>query len=530
MWIELTEAVGGRAWRDHGLRKGASHKYIRRVPKPGGGYRYYYRATGATRAVGADLVPGAKFNLSHDGQAGHFEVVRRAGNQVVLRHDESGGTMTVDAGDLGDLLKREHADIVGAAQARAKRDLEAARKHGSPKQIARQEARAKRLGVGVGADLAAQAQDIATRIAEGEAVRGVALVVRGKKGTISGTVDGVKIRGFVQGPTVFVDIGEGADKVRGVAKTKSGRPPRPFRPSRPPLSKRASTEAAMLKPAQVAGIMRDRPSIPGPYTDPTQSDLDEFRRGLADPQSDASRAVAEIDGPSASIIDAFKDYWTTRRTDLVRSTFPKVTQFAKDRAMRAKHVDPADLDAWRSRPGHTVIEQAPNVIAGDFDAPGASAVGAAGVGATLRTYRTGAEIPAGRVAGKRIVQAPDGARRVEYLVKTRGKAAQAKYDRGAALQDAASPTAGVPAVASALERFAAAAGGDWQVERGAASPDLGHVFLRSPKAGREFVFEVRGFGPNAVREKEIGTPGVAGEDVHGPTAVESAVSAAKGRR
>ncbi|MCA9544106.1 MAG: hypothetical protein KC613_06935 [Myxococcales bacterium] len=144
--IELSEAAGLAAWRAQGLRKGAGHKYIRRVPKPGGGYRYYYRTAGVTRGVGADLVPGAKFKLTHEGQPGHFEVVRRAGDRVVLKHDESGASMTVSAEALGDLLKREHASVVNTAKERLKRDIEAARKHGSPKQIARLEAQARRFG------------------------------------------------------------------------------------------------------------------------------------------------------------------------------------------------------------------------------------------------------------------------------------------------------------------------------------------------------------------------------------------------
>lgn len=143
MWIELSTAVGSTVW----LRKGRTHKYIRRVPKPGGGYRYYYKTSGVTRAVGADLKPGAKFKLSHQGEAGHFEVTERNGDFVTLRHDESGGTMQVSARELGDLLHREHADVVQAQRARTKQRLEAARKHGTAKQIARLEAEAKRFGV-----------------------------------------------------------------------------------------------------------------------------------------------------------------------------------------------------------------------------------------------------------------------------------------------------------------------------------------------------------------------------------------------
>ena len=142
--VELSEAIGALMW---GLRKGAGHKYIRRVPKAGGGYRYYYRVSGVTRDVGADLQAGAKFRLTHDGQEGHFEVTGRSGDRVTLRHDESGGTMTVSASELGALLHREHADVVTAKRKAVARDLAQARKTGSAKQIARLEAEAKRHGV-----------------------------------------------------------------------------------------------------------------------------------------------------------------------------------------------------------------------------------------------------------------------------------------------------------------------------------------------------------------------------------------------
>ena len=137
--VEMAEALGR-------LVKGAGHKYIRRVPKPGGGYRYYYRVSGVTRDVSADLQPGAKFRLEHAGQAGHFEVISRDGDRVRLRHDESGGEMIVGAAALGDLLHREHADVVRERRAKIKRDIAAARVHGTAKQVQRLEAEAKRHG------------------------------------------------------------------------------------------------------------------------------------------------------------------------------------------------------------------------------------------------------------------------------------------------------------------------------------------------------------------------------------------------
>jgi len=65
MWFELSEEVGAAAW----LRKGRTHKYVRRVPKPGGGYRYYYR-TGKRPIAEQDRdAKGQKFDLTHLEQA-----------------------------------------------------------------------------------------------------------------------------------------------------------------------------------------------------------------------------------------------------------------------------------------------------------------------------------------------------------------------------------------------------------------------------------------------------------------------------
>jgi hypothetical protein len=141
------------------LEKGAGHKYIRRVPKTGGGYRYYYKVAGVTRDVGADLVQGAAFKLAADGKEGHFQVTGRDGDKVTLRHDESGKEMTVDAKALGAMLQREHAEVVGAKREAIKREIAQAEKTGTPKQRERLKAEAERLGV----DAEAEAEKPAKR-------------------------------------------------------------------------------------------------------------------------------------------------------------------------------------------------------------------------------------------------------------------------------------------------------------------------------------------------------------------------------
>jgi hypothetical protein len=49
--VEIGEFMGERLYAAQGLAKGAGHKYIRRVPKPGGGYRYYYAQAAAARTA-----------------------------------------------------------------------------------------------------------------------------------------------------------------------------------------------------------------------------------------------------------------------------------------------------------------------------------------------------------------------------------------------------------------------------------------------------------------------------------------------
>ncbi|MCA9542866.1 MAG: hypothetical protein KC613_00705, partial [Myxococcales bacterium] len=201
MWIEVSEKAAallmslGRV-----LLKGRTHKYIRRVPKPGGGYRYYYKTSGVTRSVKDDLAEGAKFRLTHEGQEGHFEVVGRSGDTVTLRHDESGGTMRVSAADLADLLQREHADVVQAQRERTAKRLAQARKTGTPKQIARMEAEAKRFGVEtLSGDQKAELARIAVNERNASGGAGMTSAARIEKHKAAATAYRRKARGLPKG-------------------------------------------------------------------------------------------------------------------------------------------------------------------------------------------------------------------------------------------------------------------------------------------------------------------------------------------
>lgn len=133
------------------LVKAAGHKYIRRIPtgklKPK--YRYIYRAAALGRYVGdkAEFHVGAKFRLADDGKGGHVEVIRRDGDKVRVRHDETGAERTMPTEALAQALRREHGAAILAHELRLKADVAAAMRFGTPKQRAMLEEEARRYGV-----------------------------------------------------------------------------------------------------------------------------------------------------------------------------------------------------------------------------------------------------------------------------------------------------------------------------------------------------------------------------------------------
>jgi hypothetical protein len=121
---------------DGDLLKGAGHKYIRRVPKAGGkGWRYFYTVTGG-QGLGhhSEFVKGASFKVKDAGQEGHFHVEEDHGDEVTLRHDESGKSARVSKKALAAMLHAEHAEALGTVRERAAKNLEQAKKTGTPKQ------------------------------------------------------------------------------------------------------------------------------------------------------------------------------------------------------------------------------------------------------------------------------------------------------------------------------------------------------------------------------------------------------------
>lgn len=100
------------------LEKGAGHKYIRRIPtgKPRPRYRYIYDARKAVDTKAKPQV-GEKIKVTHNGQAGHYEVKKvLSGGRVHVEHDETGHRMVIHATKLHDLTTAAHAPDKAKAQ------------------------------------------------------------------------------------------------------------------------------------------------------------------------------------------------------------------------------------------------------------------------------------------------------------------------------------------------------------------------------------------------------------------------------
>jgi len=147
--VELPDWLGEALYSDENgvLIKGAGHKYIRRVPKAGGGWRYFYTVTGG-HGLGhhAEMVRGSAFKVKDAGREGHFHVEEDHGEEVTLRHDETGKTSKVSKKALAAMLHAEHAEAVGKVRARVTANLEQAKKTGTAKQQERAAALVSKYG------------------------------------------------------------------------------------------------------------------------------------------------------------------------------------------------------------------------------------------------------------------------------------------------------------------------------------------------------------------------------------------------
>ena len=140
-WLELPDSYGAALW---GVSKGAGHRYIKRVPKPGGGYRYFYHVGHGGGVLSEDhFVPGASFKF--DG--GHYHIKSEEGGKLTIEHDETKERKTVSKSELRTMLGAHHEPAIKAHREKVAGMLADARANkASPKQIARLEARAKSAG------------------------------------------------------------------------------------------------------------------------------------------------------------------------------------------------------------------------------------------------------------------------------------------------------------------------------------------------------------------------------------------------
>ena len=103
------EKVTAKGWVECSLEeyetitKGGAHKYVRRVRKPGGGYRYYYSDASTAHAA----KEGERINLR---AAGVRDVVGIRGGQVTLRDPATGKTSTVSLLELHGMMQVAYQD------------------------------------------------------------------------------------------------------------------------------------------------------------------------------------------------------------------------------------------------------------------------------------------------------------------------------------------------------------------------------------------------------------------------------------
>ena len=120
-WLATALAMASK------LTKGAGHRYIRRVPKSGGGYRYFYKVSGGAGLGHADeMKVGSKFRVTNGGQDGHFEILGKNENGTLrIKHDESGHESTISPLALRAMLHSEHAQSLTAHREKLASDIKA---------------------------------------------------------------------------------------------------------------------------------------------------------------------------------------------------------------------------------------------------------------------------------------------------------------------------------------------------------------------------------------------------------------------
>lgn len=144
-WMEIPEALGKALWerQEAAMSKGAQHKYVRRVPNktPPPKWKYFYDVSGG-HGLGheEEMVVGAKFKI----EGGHYEVIETSKGAVKVRHDETGEERVFKKRDFEKLLHEHHGERIKERTETLRRLVLGATLHGSEKQRARLQERAKK--------------------------------------------------------------------------------------------------------------------------------------------------------------------------------------------------------------------------------------------------------------------------------------------------------------------------------------------------------------------------------------------------
>jgi hypothetical protein len=101
------------------LIKAAGHKYLRRIPTGNPKRKYNYVYARQSKHHDRDYHAGEKIKLTHDKQAGHYEVKSTHGDYVTLHHDETGHEVSVHRDKLSQMFRDEHHAKPGQAEKKA---------------------------------------------------------------------------------------------------------------------------------------------------------------------------------------------------------------------------------------------------------------------------------------------------------------------------------------------------------------------------------------------------------------------------
>jgi hypothetical protein len=113
--------VPGESFEGQGLLKAVGHKYIRRVPKPGGGYKYFYRESAAAR----EAVAGEEVRLGK-----HMAKVLDVAKDGTITLEVDGKRQVVKPKQWHDLLTRHYGRaFIQSSQRRAQQTINAVMRH-----------------------------------------------------------------------------------------------------------------------------------------------------------------------------------------------------------------------------------------------------------------------------------------------------------------------------------------------------------------------------------------------------------------